>query len=216
MNVQDHQFPQSQDFTLVSYPTLMSPNVASVKRNIQGVCNGTLGLILFSLNPINWATIYRNLQGQQKTENMLSLKYYSASPFRLGKPDQAVKYAAFPVTKETGTSNKEDKNFLRQRMKDELALKSIRYDFMIQFQEDAVKEPIETVCVEWKSPWHKVAEIEIPPQNFDTPELNTFGENLTFSPWHCHKDNKPLGGINRARQATYEAVGKFRVERNRK
>ena len=101
-------------------------------------------------------------------------------------------------------------------MKQDLALKPIYYDFMIQFQEDAVKQPIEDVCVEWKSPWHKVAQIEIHQQNFDTAELNTLGENLTYSPWHCHKENRPLGGINRARKAAYEAIGKFRVERNTK
>ena len=99
-------------------------------------------------------------------------------------------------------------------MKQDLAVQPVYYDFMIQFQEDPVRMPIEDVCVEWKSPWHKVARIEIQQQVFDTEELNTFGENLSFSPWHCHKENQPLGGINRARKAAYEAIGKFRVERN--
>ncbi|MCW3111266.1 MAG: catalase, partial [Segetibacter sp.] len=58
--------------------------------------------------------------------------------------------------------------------------------------------------------------IEIHPQNFDTPDQIAFGENLTFSPWHCLKEHQPLGGINRARKAAYEAISKFRLERNGK
>jgi hypothetical protein len=217
MLVQDHWYPQSQDFLMVSYPILMSPKVKDVVRNVRAVCNGTKGLILFSLNPINWITLYRTLKGQKKTDNMFSLIYYSVSPFRLGKPEQAVKYGAFPATEGLAKpANKKDKDFLRHTMQEDLTSKSVFYDFMIQFQEDAVKMPIEDVCVEWKSPWHKVARIEIPPQKFDTAELNTLGDNLSFSPWHCHKENQPLGGINRARKAAYEAIGKFRVERNTK
>jgi hypothetical protein len=217
MLVQDHWFPQSQDFLMVSHPILMSPNVKDVVRNVRAVCSGTSGLILFALNPINWMTLYRTLQGQKKTSNMFSLKYYSVSPFRLGTPDQAVKYGAFPATEslEPATDLK-DKNFVRNRMKQDLSAGSVYYDFKIQFQEDPVKMPMEDVCVEWKSLWHKVATIEILKQEFDTPEVNTHGENLTYSPWHCHKENQPLGGINRARKAAYEAIGKFRVERNTK
>jgi hypothetical protein len=195
----------------------MSPNIADMVKNIRAVCDGIKGMILFCLNPTNWITLYRTLKSQQKTGNMFSLTYYSVSPYRLGLADQAVKYALFPATKGLkDSSNKKDRNFLRERMKQDLAAGSVCYDFKIQLQEDAVKMPIEDVCVEWKSPWHKVAQLEIPQQMFDTPEMNTLGENLTFSPWHSHKDNQPLGGINRARKAAYEAIGKFRVERNTK
>jgi hypothetical protein len=215
MLVQDHWFPQSHDLLMVSYPILMSPKVKDMVRNVRAVCNGTPGMIAFALNPINWMTLYRTLLSLKKTRNMFSLKYYSVSPFRLGKPYQAVKYAAFPATADLNPLNDlKDKNFLRSRMKQDLSARSVYYDFMIQFQEDPLKMPIEDVCVEWKSAWHKVATIEIPKQEFDTPALNTLGENLTYSPWHCHKENQPLGGINRARKAVYETIGKFRIERN--
>ena len=66
MLVQDHWLPQSQDFLMVSYPTLMSPKVSDVVRNVKAVCNGTLGLILFSLNPVNWITLYRTSERPAK------------------------------------------------------------------------------------------------------------------------------------------------------
>lgn len=216
MLLQDHSLPQSQDFLLVSYPTLMSPTVASFKKNIKALCSGWMALMAYCLNPASWPTVIRTVQSMKKCDNVLTLQYYSVSPSRLGKPDQAVKYAAVPVAENVSNKVDKDKDFLRQQLRNDLASKPARFDFMIQLQEDPVTMPIENPCVEWKSPWHKVATIEIPPQNFDTPEQNSFGENLTFSPWHCLKEHQPLGGINRARKATYEAISKFRLERNGK
>lgn len=216
MLVQDHSLPQSQDFLLVSYPTLMSPKVSSFKKNIKALCSGTMGLILFSLNPANWPTVKRTMQSMKKCDNVFSLTYYSVSPFRLGKPEQAVKYAAIPVENKNFNTVTKEKDFLRKQMQTDLDDKAVYFDFMIQVQDDPIKMPIEDVCVEWKSAWHKVARIEIPSQTFNTPERDTFAENLTFSPWHSHKENQPLGGISRARKAAYEAIGKFRIERNTK
>ncbi|MCW3106804.1 MAG: hypothetical protein JWQ09_1310, partial [Segetibacter sp.] len=199
MLLQDHTLPQSQDFLLVSYPTLMSPTVASFKKNIQALCKGTMGLVVFALNPVNWPTIIRTLQSMKKCNNVFSQQYYSVSPYRLGKPEQAVKYAAVSVAENNFKEVNKDKDFLRKQMRNDLTTKTVQIDFMIQLQEDAVTMPIENPCIEWKSPWHKVASIEIHPQNFDTPDQIAFGENLTFSPWHCLKEHQPLGGINRAR-----------------
>ena len=39
-------------------------------------------------------------------------------------------------------------------------------------------------------------------------------ENLSFTPWHALEDQRPLGGINRARKVAYEAISKYRHERN--
>jgi hypothetical protein len=126
-----------------------------------------------------------------------------------------VKYSAMPTTEQDTEPIEKHINFLREDFQKHLATKTIYFDFMIQLQENAVKEPIENPCIEWKTGWKKVASIKILPQHFDTPEQMDFGENLTFSPWHCLKDHQPLGNINRARKATYQAISKFRLERNR-
>src|SRR5262249_26153593 len=39
-------------------------------------------------------------------------------------------------------------------------------------------------------------------------------ENLSFSPWHCLPDHKPLGAVNRVRRAVYIAISKRRRELN--
>jgi len=64
------------------------------------------------------------------------------------------------------------------------------------------------------SPFVKVATVHIPPQNFDTPAQNEYGDNLSFNPWHCLPVHRPLGGINRARKIIYETMSKYRHARN--
>ena len=71
--------------------------------------------------------------------------------------------------------------------------------------------------VEWKeseAPFFKGATITIPQQQFATPERDTFGENLSFTPWHALPQHRPLGAVNRIRWVVYETTSKRRHELN--
>jgi len=135
---------------------------------------------------------------------------------RPGAPDLAVKYSAVPATKLAVTHpDKTDPCFLREVMQAELNTHEFRFHFLLQFQEDAVTMPIENPCVEWRSEWHKVAEIIIPKQFFDTTERNEAGERASYSPWHSLPEHRPLGGISRARRAVYATISAFREQNNK-
>jgi hypothetical protein len=87
----------------------------------------------------------------------------------------------------------------------------------VQFQTDPHKMPIENASVVWPerySPFRKVATIHIPAQQFDSPEQMSFDRNLSFNPWHCIADHRPLGNQNRARRRIYFRLSKFRQEMN--
>ena len=87
----------------------------------------------------------------------------------------------------------------------------------MQFQTDPYKMPIEDPGVTWDealSPFRKVATVTIPSQAFNTPERWKFADNLSFNPWHCLPEHRPLGGISRARRQVYQALPIFRHERN--
>jgi hypothetical protein len=91
------------------------------------------------------------------------------------------------------------------------------FDFTVQLQTDAASMPIEDPGKEWKesqSPFRKVATIRIPRQEFDSEAQRTFGENLSFTPWHCLPAHRPLGGVNRARKIVYDVISAFRHEAN--
>ena len=63
-------------------------------------------------------------------------------------------------------------------------------------------------------PFVKVATLELPPQEFDTPDRRNFGENLSFNPWRCLPEHRPLGGISRARRQVYRTLSGFRHDSN--
>jgi hypothetical protein len=149
--------------------------------------------------------------------NPMAATYWSTTPYRLGE-GAAVKYVARPVLDgpviEAEDSSKDQ---LREAMARHLAVKPARYEFFVQPQLDPVAQPIEDASVEWdeaKSPPVPVAAIEIA-QGQPFERWMDFCENLEFSPWRCHPDHLPLGGINRARRAVYLAISKLRHDRNR-
>ena len=66
-----------------------------------------------------------------------------------------------------------------------------------------VSTDVENASQEWHDEYIPVARITIPCQNFDSPEQREKCERLFFTPWHGIKDHRPLGGINRLREAVY-------------
>jgi hypothetical protein len=84
----------------------------------------------------------------------------------------------------------------------------------VQFQENADRMPIEDPTVKWNSNPVKLATLIIPIQEFDTDANQDFGDSLSFSPWHCLPEHRPLGGFNRARRWIYDAMSELRHEQN--
>jgi hypothetical protein len=83
-------------------------------------------------------------------------------------------------------------------------------------QTDPHTQPIEDASVEWKehdSPYRAVARIQIPLQEIGDPATVSACENTAFSPWHSLVEHRPLGSMNRARRAIYQAMAEFRSQR---
>lgn len=156
------------------------------------------------------------LRALRKFSNLLEMQWFSATPYLFG--ERAVKYVLKPWLKtKTKLPQKPVNNFLRERLRDHLAREGAGFDFMVQFQTDPYREPIENALVPWKeenAPFHKLATIKIPPQRIDSPAQMMFCENLSFNPWHCLQEHRPLGSANRVRKAVYLAISEFRHSRN--
>ncbi len=153
----------------------------------------------------------------RRYSNPLAIRYFSVVPSLLG--DKAVKYALTPRDVGQAPAPKGPSNdYLREAMADQLASRNAVFDFAVQFQVDPYKMPVEDPGVTWDealSPFRKVATLTIPSQIFDTPEQREFGDNLSFNPWRCLPEHRPLGGISRARRQVYQALSTFRHESNR-
>jgi hypothetical protein len=61
----------------------------------------------------------------------------------------------------------------------------------------------------------RVGKIIIPIQDCMSPEQAVFCENLSFSPWHCLPEHRPLGLVNRVRKVAYREISTVRHDLNK-
>lgn len=149
-------------------------------------------------------------------DSPLELRYWSTTPYRLGP--HAVHWSVQPhatLLRKVDPQNSPDK--LRLALAEQLAHGEAAFDFMAQLQTDPVAMPIEDPTQEWpesRSGWVKLATLKLPSQKPDTQALMDFCEHLSFNPWRCIEEHRPLGGVNRARKAIYEAITRRRHRLN--
>ena len=65
------------------------------------------------------------------------------------------------------------------------------------------------------SPLVTVAKIVIPKQEFRSPAQDKFARELSFNPWHCIAEHRPLGNQNRARYLIYSEMSRLRQTINK-
>jgi hypothetical protein len=150
--------------------------------------------------------------------DVVAERFFSQTPYRLGS--HYAKYSTRPCQAEVPAAMTEDEskdaNFLRKRIATRLEKNAICLIFSIQLKTPEME--VEDAAVEWsqlKSPFIDVAKITIPKgQDINSPERDSFCENISFNPWNSLAANRPVGGINRARLAVYSAVSRKRRTEN--
>ena len=162
---------------------------------------------------------------RKKIENPLQARYWSMVPSQLGvgTERQAIKFSAMPFS-DPGQAcpNLQDDfpsdptpNYLRQALRNTLANEKACMQFLVQPRAPFMS--VENSRDEWKeadAPFFKVATIQIPQQEFDTPEQNLYCENLSFNPWHALPEHRPLGVVNRLRRVIYPHISETRHRLN--
>lgn len=146
----------------------------------------------------------------------LESQYFSCVPYLLGE-GQAMVYS-FWSRRTTRTRIprlplRPPDNYLRQAMVETLAREDVEFDIKVQVQTDPFRMPIEQNAVYWPprlSPRVPVAILRIPKQTFDSPQQIAFPNILSFNPWHCIPEHRPLGNQSRARHRMYQTLSNFR------
>jgi hypothetical protein len=106
--------------------------------------------------------------------------------------------------------------YLQQAMIDHLTVagRAAKFNFMVQLHDDATPAVIDNPTVIWDTPSQCVAVITIPPQQFASAEQTSFGENLSYTPWHALPEHRPVGQVNEIRKAVYLASSTLRHQTN--
>jgi hypothetical protein len=202
----------SQDFVLNSHPVMPAASVKEFLPFLRAVEAGGFRQALYFLSHAKSARIV--LAARQQPASHLDIPYWSATPYLFGE-GRAVKYMVRP-TSPTGRRPPErpTDTYLRDALVSHLSTSDATFDFTIQFQADAQRMPIEDATVEWderESPYHSVATIRIPRQRIDEAGRDERCEQVSFTPWACLPEHRPLGSMNRARRAIYQAMAEFRT-----
>ncbi len=209
---QDEQ--QTQDFLLMSYPTMPLGTVKLFRDAVYYAIKWNplvlVGKLLFSGN----GNILKELKnGKHNDTSPLDIRYWSTTPYQFG--NEKVKYKLVPTSSVKSALPKPlTDDYLTENIDKHLQNDVATFDFYIQKFESEEKTPIEDAGKEWKTPFIKVAEIEVPTQVMNTKERFDLAEKLSFSPANSLEIHKPLGGINRARIHIYKMLSKFRHKRD--
>lgn len=212
----------THDFVLIDHPVFFVRDVADfipLAHDFRRLmCGGPLakGLVVAkaAVSPDYRFRLMRQTLAK-RPDDPLAARYWSASPYRFGVG--AVKLSLRPRPEAPAPPAAPGADKLRLAMAARLRDREAGFDFLVQLQTNAVTMPVEDPTVVWdeaESPWRKVASLRIPKQRFDSPEQMAFAEGLSFTPWHAIEEHRPLGGINRARRAIYEAMSARRRELN--
>jgi len=210
----------TQDFTGISTPTFTTPNVMENAKLQAAIRRGTPLFYFTKLFDSHLLDgVMQGLWSKTQT-NPLETPYWSCVPYLLGE-EQAIQFSVRPRSKARNRVPnlplRPPDNYLREAMAEKLAREDVEFDFLVQLQTDPRRMPIENASVFWSerlSPPVAVAVLRIPRQQFDSPAQLAFAHNLSFNPWHCLPEHRPLGNQNRARRRLYLELSRMRQAGN--
>ena len=210
----------TQDMFGVSPPTFVTPDTkANAQLQIESLKNAQ---IFYFLNFHQSHLLDFIMQGLWiKTQSSpLEAPYFSCVPYLLGE-GQDMQYSIWPVSKRRTPIPRlpfrPPDDYLRNAMVATLAKEAVDLEVRLQLQTDPHLMPIENNAVLWPvklSPRVPVATVHLPAQKFDSPEQMDFARKLSYNPWHCIAEHRPLGNQSRARRRMYDTLSKLRHAMN--
>lgn len=210
----------TQDLFGVSPPTFVTPDVrANAQLQVESVKNAQ---IFYFLNFGRSHLLDLIMQGLWiKTQSSpFEAPYFSCVPYLLGE-GQAMQYSFWPKTRKRTRIPRlplrPPDDYLRSAMVAALDAGDVEFDVRLQLQTDPHLMPIENASVLWPerlSPRVSVATVRIARQKFDSPAQMDFARRLSYNPWHCIAEHRPLGNQSRARRRVYLALSTLRHDMN--
>ncbi|WP_217637114.1 peroxidase family protein [Geodermatophilus telluris] len=103
---------------------------------------------------------------------------------------------------------------LRADLARRLAAGDVEFDLQVQRHVSERRTPVEDTARRWRGDVVTVARLVLPRQDLDTPQARLVEhrvDRLAFNPWNTTEEFRPLGNLNRARRAAYEASSAHRL-----
>lgn len=198
----------SQDFILLDQPTFFIRDVAEYVKFFEAARLEPTAAAYFKTRPQEFSL---NLTFNVVIASQLARRYWSEVPIAMGggaarltlMPDPGNVSDDEPATTSNGLGEALERYFVTNRRTASFALAAQAYI-------DEATTPIEDAMSVWPTPFETVATLTLPAQDFTAPEQFDLGERLSYTPWHCLPEHRPLGGIQRCRKRVYEESQRLR------
>jgi hypothetical protein len=207
--VPEESAAKTQDFVFLNSPFSNAGDPRKIVEIGRATSSPAQLAAFFVKNPRIAAHTAKQLA--HKVHSVLSERYWSTTPFKLGK--RAIKYSVTPCEDLHASSPVFlPDDYYREDLAKRLDASGACFDFAVQFQTDASRMPIEDSSVEWdesESPPVRIGRLLLdrPGPSVDpvlAKQQEEACENLGFSIWHSLPEHRPLGVMNRARRVIYE------------
>ena len=203
----------TQDFIMLDQPTFFIADMADYVAFFDAMTTG----------PEAMAAFYRDHPreyGLNQTFNVviashMERQYWSEVPIAFGNgaarltliPHPENELGRGPATTEDGLRDALEAHFVTNE-------RPATFSLAAQGYVDEATTPIEDATSVWPTPFEIIATLRLPAQDFRSAERFALCENLSFTPWHCVPDHRPVGGIQRCRKRVYEESQRLRHGRN--
>ena len=206
---------KTQDFLAIDTPTVPVRDADEFLTLVRAASTPALApfKLLFGMGFGRSASVIKALLASAKRTVLppAETTYFSALPIQYGL--YAVHFAFFPIEERTEQQTPSVRGAGPNWLGDDLAARlrkgPLRYDFRVQFFQNASKTPIEDASAAWReadAPFLTVGRLTLLEQDTKSPRgqrVSEVIEKLSFDPWHAREDLRPLGNMMRARNHAY-------------
>jgi hypothetical protein len=207
----------NQDFLLVNMPAIPFGHVASYWAFQQ-----MMEKLVEASSAAQPAATERSSDAAPTVPNrhILGETFHSMGALRFGA--YVAKLSAAPLSKSvrslTGTPIPDTDSALHDLVVDFFRNNSAEYELRVQLLTDLKQMPVEDASVPWPenlSPHQPIGKLTFPAQDPYSPRRRIYGDDvLSFNPWHCIEEHRPLSSIMRIRIKAYEMSSSFRHQMN--
>jgi Animal haem peroxidase/Catalase len=221
-----HATPNQQhDLLMTNSPVSHARDAEQFVRFAVATAGGRLSQVLgvarllLRYGPFETGRMVRNVRcgRRRKVRSIAGETYWSRGAIRWGET-LAVRYLLRPApgTARGPRPSRHDPDYLSNEIALRLAGGDVRFELCIQRFKDVRTTPIEDTAVPWServSPPEPVAVLTIRSRAVDGAGAEATAravDAMAFNPWNTTDRFRPLGNLNRARKAAYDASAAHR------
>lgn len=210
----------SHDLLMTNFPVSHARDARQFVEFAKATAGGGLsrvvglGRLAVAFGPKETARMVRNVTTarRQPVSSVATETYWSRGAMSWG-PKLAVRFLLRPAPGTTPgpAPSTTDPAYLSHEVARRLADGDVRFELCIQRYVSESSTPIEDTAVEWteeRAPAEPVAVLELRQADVTTVDAQTRAQAvdaLAFNPWNTTEAFRPLGHLNRARKAAYDA-----------